>query len=233
MATSYSISNIVLPLNALFEAMKSRIDASLVYSNLDMREVLTKYRALDVYLKTKVDPKIIIGYTRDPLKVAAGRGARIMSYPARINTAQTELTVVRPVMGQIDIACHAYFQSMKELEEFEVAYVSRSGIAEIIQVSVTIPTLDETFDFFVTWADLGYIDIPDNNIYKIGITFGMSIRGWFFGLKGTEKPIRTIELTILTANDLATVDLTNGLTGEGSNVSVFSVDTCEQAHITT
>ena len=198
-----AVSNIVLPINALFLAMAEKIDFTPVYSELDIQSIITRYRAQALHKQPKDSPKVLFGFQRSPLHkydVTAGRGK--WSSP-KTGTTNNTTDFYKALYGELNITFAAYFKNMVDLEEFELAMACWGGITEIKRVEVDLPELSaEPFVYPIDWEDLDTIEMPDNDIYKMGLTGNFFIRGFFFVFGETHPAIKSIRAKIADYEEL-------------------------------
>lgn len=198
------ISSIVLPINALFAAMADVIDFAPIYSELDIQSMVTRYRAHSLHSNPHDNlPKVMFGFQRTPLikyDVLGGKGK--WSSP-RTGTGSATTEYYKALYGQLTINFAAYFKNMLDLEEFEMAMACGGGITSIKRVTVDIPELsDEPFAYPIDWEDIDTIEMPDNDIYKMGLTGMFFIRGFFFTFGENHPAVKTINAKIANYNEL-------------------------------
>ncbi len=197
------VSNVVLPINALFKAMAEKIDFTPVYSELDVQSIVTRFRAQALHKNPKDNPKILFGFQRSPLHkydIIGGRGK--WSSP-KTGTGNNLTDFYKALYGELNITFAAYFKNMTDLEEFELAMACWGGITEIKRVEVLLPELSaEPFIYPIDWEDLDTIEMPDNDIYKMGLTGNFFIRGFFFVFEGSHKAIKSITAKIAEYEEL-------------------------------
>lgn len=199
-----TVSTVVLPLQALFTEFKTLMpNMAVVYSDLDLQTMVTRYRAAAKHKNHADPPEILFGFTRTPVvktEILNGRGK--WTSPELASGQEYKV-----LFGQITINFAVYFRNMTDLEEFEINWAAYGGIASLKRVYVTIPELStEPFSYPIDWEDLESIEQQDSDLYKMGLTGNFFLRGPFFTFSRSFSGIKSIELKIADYEQMVMMD---------------------------
>ena len=87
--------------------------------------------------------------------------------------------------------------NMKEIEQFEITYLSKRGITGTTQFEVELAGLG-SFMYYLTWNDVIDVEVQQEANYFKGIASTVKIRGFFFVFESRAKQILEIRNRIAT-----------------------------------
>lgn len=89
--------------------------------------------------------------------------------------------------------------NMEQMEQFEIAYLSKRGVTGTTEFVVDLGDLGE-FRYYLSWNDVIDVEVQSETNYFKGMASTVKIRGFFFVFESEAKQILQIKQNIATFN---------------------------------
>lgn len=197
------VTTVVLSLEALVAYMQTRLPGvSFVYDdNLGYETGMTEMRGQNNLRDEFTNKLPSFFFKRSVLRAASeGQGRRSVTNSAVAPVPNTQNSAARlygAFYGTYDVEFNFVSVRMSEMENFEVSWLSESGIPQNKQIDISVPNLGD-FSYFVTYNPLDdKIISSSGNYYKV-LTGTMSVRGWYLSFQGDASLVKQINSTFQT-----------------------------------
>lgn len=195
-------STISLALSELLRLMKNDISGlNTLFSatSLDYEDVMKIYR--DTTLKNenpKSTPYPLFVFNRTPLRPNETLNEKLNRQKViRDNESDSTLKdVLFYTMGHIDCEFVYFARSIEDLERFEVAYHTYTGLPSIRELSIEIPDLG-SLEYKVIWGrELETLNMQRSPNSYLSVSGKFTIEGLFAVFEGSAKVILSIQSNI-------------------------------------
>lgn len=205
------VSNIAPVIRGILDAFRdTQSNLKFVYDEaLSYESALTKLRANNNMnsgsAETSVFPLLV--FRRSALRHAQDGISRraVSALPAKkvdVHSGTAEL--FNFMLGEFDLEFLYIVKTMEDLENFEIHYLSEEGLSKNKQIDVVFDGYengerisDDPFNYFLKFSgEFLEKQVEDEGNYYKGIMGAVSVRGWYFLVKGTSPVITEINLTL-------------------------------------
>lgn len=193
-------TTVVLSLEALVTHMQSVLPGvSFVYDDsLGYETGISEMRAAN-NLPDKFKGKLpVFFFKRSVLRPAEeGQGRRSVTNRVTVpGLDQSSANTYKSLLGMYDVDFEFVSTKMSEIENFEISWLTESGIPSKKELQVTLPNNIGNLSYFVKYGLLDEKLINSSGNYYKTITGTMQVRGWQLAFAGSAALIREINLRI-------------------------------------
>lgn len=167
------------------------VDLPVVYNDaLDFQQAIADYRAKNKIEDKKISADPLFIYTREVLRWSENKA------PGRRRFLSTDLSaslpyhvdLFRSAFGEMVLRFMFSAPNARELEQFEVAYLTGEGVGKVKQMDVGFPGFADPLPYYLHWEPLEAKEIVVQESYHKTVTGGVRVEGWYFVLRDEDSP---------------------------------------------
>jgi len=104
------------------------------------------------------------------------------------------------VYGEIELQFLYINKNMKEVEQFEINYLSNEGISGTRKLTLNLPDLGD-FNYHIEYNDILDVNIVRDDTFYKGVAGSLLIRGFYFVFRSEASVIKEINCSIYQKRD--------------------------------
>ena len=193
-------------------------DESLTYDT-----AMEEYRASQNISKDGSLPMPLFAFRRSVLGFDdQSNGRRIRSAKLKANLNNGTSQIYKGFMGKFTIEFAYFTRSFRDMERFEVSYLSEQGLSSIKNLDVHIPILDSKMGYSLIYDDLEDKLVNIENSYYKSLSGTFTVKGIFTNFVDIAKQILNASGTINVSNNL-NLDISTNLADFQPSVNVDTI----------